>query len=95
MILARIQSFCKVNNIDLGSFNEERAFLRLVTERNKVLCSYNNHFCLVWKQQDFSFNQAAHELKANFKLVDNFITEPNVNCRFKYEVTPKKRISID
>ena len=29
-------------------------------------------------------------MKDNFKIVDNFITEENVNSHFKYEVTPKK-----
>ena len=51
---------------------------------------YNNHFCLIWKSENVSFNQAINELKANFKIVDNYITEENVNSHFKYEFIPKK-----
>ena len=51
---------------------------------------YNNHFCLIWKSQGVSFNQAIQELKANFRMVDNYITEENVTSHFKYEFTPKK-----
>ena len=29
------------------------------------------------------------ELKANFKIIDNFIREENVNSHFKYEFIPK------
>ena len=29
-------------------------------------------------------------MKDNFKVVDNFITEENVNSHFKYEFIPKK-----
>ena len=37
-----------------------------------------------------SFNQAIKELKDNFKIVDKYITEENVNSHFKYEFIPKK-----
>ena len=51
---------------------------------------YNNHFCLIWKSQGVSFNQAVHELKDNFKIVGNFITEENVKSLFEYEFIPMK-----
>ena len=51
---------------------------------------YNFHFCLIWKSQGVSFNQAIQELKDNFKIVDNYITEENVNSHFKYEFIPKE-----
>ena len=51
---------------------------------------YNNQFCLIWKRENISFNQAIKELKDNFKLVDNYITEENVKSQFKYEFRPKK-----
>ena len=51
---------------------------------------YNNHFCLKWKSEGVSFNQAVRELKDIFKMVDNFITEEKVNSHFKYEFIPKK-----
>ena len=37
-----------------------------------------------------SFNQAIKELKDNFKIVDNYITQENVDSHFKYEPIPKK-----
>ena len=55
-----------------------------------MLCLFNNHFCLIWKSEGISFNQAITELKGNFKMVDNFITEENVKSHFKYEFIPKK-----
>ena len=51
---------------------------------------HSNHFCLIWKSGGVSFNQAIKELKDNFKIVDNYITEENVNSHFKYEFIPKK-----
>ena len=51
---------------------------------------YNNHFCLIWKSEGVSFNQAIKELKDNFKIADNYITEENVNSHFEYEFIPKK-----
>ena len=51
---------------------------------------YINHFCLIWKSQNLSFNQAINELKNNFKIIDNYITEENVNSHSKYEFIPKK-----
>ena len=51
---------------------------------------YNIHFCLICKSQGVSFNQVVQELKDNFKMVDSFITEGNVNSHFKYEFIPKK-----
>ena len=51
---------------------------------------FNNYFCLIWKSEGVSFNQAIRELKDNFKIVDNYITEENVKSHFKYEFIPKK-----
>ena len=90
MTKARIQTFCKAKNISLGYCDGERVFPRSVTERNKALYLYNNHFCLIRKSEGVSFNQAIKELKDNFKMVDNFITEENVKSHFKYEFIPKK-----
>ena len=42
------------------------------------------------KSENVSFNQAIKELKDNFKIVNNYITEENVNSQFKYEFIPKK-----
>ena len=90
MTKARIQPFCKANNNNLGYWVGERVFPRFVTNRDSALFLFNNHFCLIWKSEGVCFNQAIKELKVNFKLVDNYITEENVNSHFKYEFIPKK-----
>ena len=90
MTMARIQPFCRANNINLGYFNGDRVFPRTVTIGDCALYLYNNHFCLVWKSHGVSSNQAITELKDNFKIVDNYITEENVTSHFKYEFVPKK-----
>ena len=90
MTKARIQPCLRKLGIDLGYFNGERVFPRSVTNRDSALYLYNIHFCLIWKSEGVSFNQAIRELKANFKIVDNYITEENVNAYFKYEFIPKK-----
>ena len=90
MTTARNQPFCRANNFNVGYYDGERVFPRSVTERNKALYLYNNHFFLIWKSQGVSFNQGVKELKDNFKIVDNYITDKNVNSHFKYEFIPKK-----
>ena len=51
---------------------------------------YNNHFCVIWKSEIVSFIQAIIELKDNFKIVDNYIKDENVNSHFEYIYKPKK-----
>ena len=75
MTKARIQPFCRANNISLRYYDGESVFHRWVTKRNNALFLYNNHFCLFWKSESVSFNQAIQELKNNFKIVDNYITK--------------------
>ena len=89
MTMARIQPCLRKIGIDLGYYNGDRVFPGTVTNRDSALYLYNNHFCLIWKSQNVGFNQAIQELKANFKKVDNYITEGNVNSHFKYEFIPK------
>ena len=91
---ARIQPFCRANNNNLGYWDGERVFPRSVTNKDNALFLFNNHFCLVWKSEGVSFKQAVQELKDNFKMVDNFVTEENVISHFKYEFTPKKIESL-
>ena len=66
MTKARIQPFCGANNIDSGYYNDDRVFPRSVTNKDRALYLYNNHFCLIWKSQSVSFNQAIQELKKFF-----------------------------
>ena len=63
MTMARIQPCLRKMGIDLGYYNGERVFPRTVTNRDSALYLYNNHFCLIWKSQGVSFNQAIQELK--------------------------------
>ena len=82
MTKARLQPFCGANNINLGYFDGDGVFPRSVTNRNSALYLYNNQFCLIWKSEGVSFNQAIQELKNNFKIVDNYITEQNAKSHF-------------
>ena len=84
MTKARVQPFCRANNKNLGSYDGDRVFPRSVTNRNNALYLYNNHFCSMWKSEGVSFNQAIQELKDNFEIVDNYITEENVKSLFEY-----------
>ena len=62
LTMARIQPFCRANNINLGYFDGARLFLRSVTDGNQALF-HNNHSCLIWKSQCVSFNQVKREFK--------------------------------
>ena len=78
MTSARIQSFCKKYNINIGCFDGTRINPRNLNQRDISLFIYNNHFCLIWKSNGISFNQAIRELKDNFKVVDNVVSDKNV-----------------
>ena len=88
--MARIQPCLKKLGIDFAYFNGDRVYPRTVMKSDIALYLYINHFCLIWKSQNISFNDAIKEIKENFKKVDNNITLENVNSRFKYEFIPKK-----
>ena len=90
MTKARNQPFCIANNNNVGYFTGIKVFPRSVTIRNHALLLHNNKFCLIWKSEKVRFNEAMKELKDKFKIVDNYITEENVNSLFKYEFIPKK-----
>ena len=90
MTKARIQPFYRANNINLGYYDSERVFPRSFTKRNTAPFLYNILFRLVWKSEGVSSNEAIKELKDNFKIVDKFITEENVNSHFEYIYQPKK-----
>ena len=90
MTKATIQPFCRAKNINLGFLDGERVFPRSVTDRINALYLYNHHFCLIWKSEVDSFIRAIKELKDNFKIVDNYIIEGNINSRFDYIYQPKE-----
>ena len=90
MTMARIQPCLKKLGNDLGYYNGERIYPGTIRNRQSALYLYNNHLCLIWKSQRKNFKEAIDELKDNFKMIDNYITEENVNSHFKYELIPKK-----
>ena len=91
MTSARIQPFCRKYNINIGCFDGTRINPRNFTQRDIALKIYNNYFCLIWKSQNISFNQVIeNELKPNFKVVDNVISDKRVKSFIKSEYKPKK-----
>ena len=76
MTSARFQPFCRKYNINIGCINGKEINSRNITERNTSLFIYNNHFCSNWKSNGISLNKAIEdELKPNFEVVDNFISD--------------------
>ena len=63
MTMARMQPCLRKSGIDLGYYNGDRVFPGKVTNRDTALYLYNNHFCLIWKSENVSFNQAINEFK--------------------------------
>ena len=90
MTSARIQPFCRKNNINIGCYDGFRVCPRNLTQRNIALKIHNNHFCLIWKSVGVNFDKAIQELKDNFKVVDNVISDKLVKICIKYEYKPKK-----
>ena len=91
MTSARIQPFCRKYNINIGCFDGTRINPRNITQRNTALKIHKNHSCLIWKSDNVSFNQVIEdELKPNFKVVDNVVSDKHVKSFIKYEYSPKK-----
>ena len=91
MTSATIRPFCRKYNINIGCFDGIRINPRNLTQRTTALRIHENHFCLVWKTDNISFNQVIeNELKPNFKVVDNVISDKHVKIFIKYEYNPKK-----
>ena len=91
MTSARVGSFCRKYKINIGCFDGTRRNPRNITQRDTALKILNNHFCLIWKSDRISFNQVIeNELKPNFKVIDNVISDKHDKCFIKYEYNPKK-----
>ena len=90
MTSARIQPFYRKYNINIGCFDGTRSNPRNLTQRGISLFIYNTHLCLIWKSNGISFDKATKELKDNFKVVDNVISDKHVKSFFKYNYKPKK-----
>ena len=89
MTSIRTQPFCKNYNTNIGCFNGKEITPGNITERNKTLFIHKIHFCSISKSQKISFNQEIKELKPNFKVVDNVISDKHVKSYIKYEYKPK------
>ena len=90
MTSARIPPFCRKYNINIGCYDGFRVFPRNITQRNTALKIHKNHFCLILKTNGISFDRAIKELKDNFKVVDNVISDKHFKSYIKYEYKPKK-----
>ena len=90
MASARFQPFCGKFNINIGCFDGTRINPRNLTQTNTSLFLYYNHFCSVWKSDGISFDKAIKELKDNFKVVDNVVSDKHVKSFIKNEYNPKK-----
>ena len=90
MTSARIQSFCRKHNIRIGYYDAYKVYPRSSTEENTVLKIHNNLFCSLSKSNGISFIQAMKNLKDNFKVIDNVISDKHVKSFIKYEYKPKK-----
>ena len=79
MTSARIQPICRKYNINIGYFNSKEIWPRTITHRDTAINIHNNHFSLFWKSNGISFNQVIEdEVKRNFKVVDNIISDKHV-----------------
>ena len=90
MTSGRIQPFCKKYNINIGCFDGTRINPRNLSQRDTALKIHENHFCLIWKSDGVSFEKAIKELKDNFKVSDNVVSDKHVKNFIKYEYNPKK-----
>ena len=91
MTSARVGSFCRKHNINIGCFDGTRINPRNITQIITALKIHNNHFCLIWKSNGFRFNEVIeNDIKPNFKVVDNVISDKHVKSFIKYEYNPKK-----
>ena len=90
MTSARIQPFFRKYNINIWCFDGTKINPRNLTQRITALFIHNNHFGSIWKSDGISFDKAIKELKNNFKVVDNVISDKHVKSFIKYEYNPKK-----
>ena len=91
MTSARVGSFYRKHNNNIGCFDGTRRNPRNTTQRITPLKIHINHFCLIWKSNGISFDQVIeNELKPYFKVVDNAISDKHVKGFIKYEYNPKK-----
>ena len=89
MTTARNQPFNKNYNINVGCFEGTRISPRNITQRNTTLKIHETHLCLIWKSDGISFDKTIKEIKDNFKVVHNIISDKPDESFVKYEYNPK------
>ena len=87
---ARIKLSSRKYNINIECSDGSRINPRNITQRNTSLFTYDIHFCLIWKSNGINFDKAIKELKDNFKVVDNVISNKHVKIFIEYDYNPKK-----
>ena len=55
MTMAIIQPCLRKVGVLLGYYIGKEIWPRNIIERNKAFFLHNNHFCVIWKSQGFSF----------------------------------------
>ena len=90
MTSARIQPFCKKLNFNIGCSDGFGVCPGNNTEKKLALCMYKNHFRLFRKSNGISFNKTLVELKFNFKVVHNVISDKYAKSFMKNEDKAKK-----
>ena len=73
MTSAKIQPFCRKYNINIGVYNKrQRSILpKTITERRICLLILNNHFSVIWKNNQSSFPDATEEVEKKFQIRRN------------------------
>ena len=95
MTTAKIQPFCKKHDNSIDCYDGFRECPRNFTDRNIALHMYKNHFCLIWESQRVIFNKAMKELKANFKVVDNVMSDKDVKSFLSNTNTNLKNFNLN
>ena len=95
MASSRIQPFCRKCKINLGCFDVMRIIPLNNTQRNTALKIHNIRFCLIWKSNDVSSEIVKEdELKPNFKVIDNVISDKHFKSFVEYEYRTKKNRTL-
>ena len=74
----------------MGCFYRTRINPRNLTQRNTAIKRREIHFCSIWKSDGISFDKAIKELKDNFKVVENVVSDKHVKGYLKYDYNPNK-----
>ena len=77
-------------NINIAWFDGTRINPQDLAQRITSLFIHNIHFCLIWKSNGIRFNQEVKdELKPNFKVVDDVISDKHVESFIQNDYKPK------